>query len=476
MLKKFSIAGLILLGFIGTYVYGPALPYFYFLLSTIILICILYFLSKKSYALVFVLGTFYLSAAFTGWFQIDHDLFLLQNFFCALVIGVWIFLLRDWESVLASIESQKQKVSQDIALLREKHNARLDSLGHLERQVASLLDLFEAAKDFNECLYFDQLMDILDKRVKEQISFRALTLLVFSNQSKAGELVSKAMSVGRQNQEDKNVRTASDFEIGCACAVKEHGKVLRFNRSEEIARLNLSLESVFFPVWIFPLQVEEKMIATVIIEGADLEDFPKFELLAAQLALQVKKISLYETVKELSIIDGLTKVYVRRHFLERLEEELKRALKRKSPLSVLMLDIDHFKSYNDQFGHLVGDSTLREVASVIRENVRKVDLVARYGGEEFVIALPEIGSPANFETAERIRSAVARKHFRLYDEETKATVSVGISSFPKDLTHQDVTDFNESLMLELIQKADKALYRAKEEGRNRVVSYGQFKS
>jgi len=135
-----------------------------------------------------------------------------------------------------------------------------------------------------------------------------------------------------------------------------------------------------------------------------------------------------------------------------------------------MLDIDHFKVYNDTFGHLVGDVTLREVAKIIKESVRRVDLIARYGGEEFAIILPETTKQGGLEAAERIREAAACKRFKVYDEETRVTVSIGVASFPADMGHT-LTEYYPDIPLELLQHADQALYQAKKEGRNRVIGY-----
>ncbi len=389
------------------------------------------------------------------------------------VILLWFYYDVSWNRTLLAIESQMKKVTDDITALKSKFTTRVESLSHLEKQIVSLLDLFEAAKDFNESLYFEQLMDILDKKVREQIAFPALTLSILLFESEKSEPSVKTMSIGRPHELNLKRRLPDSLETWCIERARKERKVIRVESSSDIA-LEKQSAAVKLPLWIFPLQVEEKLIGVLTVEGCSSEDFPKYELLASQLALQVKKISLYETVKQLSIIDGLTQTYVRRHFLERFEEELKRSIKRKTPLSVLMLDIDHFKSYNDQFGHLVGDKTLQEVASVVKEHVRRVDLVARYGGEEFIVAMPDVGYPTNLETAERIRSAVARKKFRLYDEETQVTVSIGVSSFPSDLDNKSLQSYDDLLTLELIQKADKAMYKAKEEGRNRVVSFEQF--
>lgn len=341
----------------------------------------------------------------------------------------------------------------ELTELKQKHATRLESLLHLEKQVASLINLFEIARDFNECLGLKETAEILFKKVLPELSFEQAELIL-PPPDKKSESVSKIYAISRLGVEEK-----SPVEPG---SVEEQWleKTLREKTFSSGDRL-----------WLFPLITEGEFNALFMVQGSAKEDLAKFEVLASQLALQVRKVRLYEMVRELSIIDGLTGVFVRRHFLERFEEEIKRALKQNFPLSVLMLDIDHFKRYNDEFGHLVGDATLREVAQVIRANVRKVDIVARYGGEEFAVVIPETREEGALEVAERIRSAVARRAFRVYQEETKVTVSIGISVFPQDLQALVERGYDPSFLFELLQRSDRALYRAKEEGRNRVVVY-----
>ncbi len=220
--------------------------------------------------------------------------------------------------------------------------------------------------------------------------------------------------------------------------------------------------------WLFPLMSDGKLTACLVVHGANKDDLAKFEVLSAFMTLHVKKVDLYETVKELAIRDGLTGVFVRRHFVERFEEELRRSDKYGLPLAVLMLDIDHFKRYNDEYGHLAGDATLKQVASLLRESLRQVDIVARYGGEEFVMVLPETRWEGAVEVAERIRSSIARHNFKIYSQGTRVTVSIGVSLYPSGKVHMAGKNINETVET-LIHAADKALYRAKEEGRNRVI-------
>lgn len=174
--------------------------------------------------------------------------------------------------------------------------------------------------------------------------------------------------------------------------------------------------------------------------------------------LQSKRIDLYQKVLQLAITDALTGVYVRRHFLERCNEELARARHQNLSLAILMLDIDHFKDINDRFGHLVGDVVLKEIARLITSNLREIDLLARYGGEEFVIALVDTPLDMAVVVAERIRKTIETTPVYAYDETIRATISIGVAVYPKD----------SALLDGLIGAADKALYKAKQKGRNQV--------
>jgi diguanylate cyclase (GGDEF)-like protein len=181
-------------------------------------------------------------------------------------------------------------------------------------------------------------------------------------------------------------------------------------------------------------------------------------ILDSQLALQLKKVSLYESVEKLSITDGLTEIYLRRYFIDRLSEEIERSRRLKLKFSILMIDIDRFKNCNDKYGHMVGDAVLREIASIIKNNVREIDLLARYGGEEFTVLLPETGRKGALHVAERIRKACEDRLISAYDENLKFTVSIGVSVYPEDAKDSEP----------LIEKADETMYRSKQEGRNRV--------
>jgi diguanylate cyclase (GGDEF)-like protein len=172
----------------------------------------------------------------------------------------------------------------------------------------------------------------------------------------------------------------------------------------------------------------------------------------------------HEEIYRLAIIDGLTEVPNKRYLLELLARELSRSQRYHRPLSVLMFDIDRFKTINDEHGHLAGDQVLRELAGLLRAVVRAEELLARYGGEEFAVVLPECTHDSALAVAERLRSLVEQTTFAFDGVVVPVTISVGVAS----LTGSDGPE-REVAPGELLERADARLYEAKRGGRNRVA-------
>jgi len=207
-----------------------------------------------------------------------------------------------------------------------------------------------------------------------------------------------------------------------------------------------------------PLSIENKPMGYLLASGIKEEDKEKFYILAHQFLSGVKGAFLFKKVQELTIVDSLTQIFNRRYFLERFHEEMVRSKKFKYNFSFLMVDIDHFKEINDHFGHLVGDAILREATKTMKENIRQVDFMGRFGGEELSIVITETDKQEALLAGERIRKAIELKNFRVYDEDLKITISIGLSAFPDDAKEA----------MALIDKADQALYQAKQSGRNKI--------
>jgi diguanylate cyclase (GGDEF)-like protein len=168
------------------------------------------------------------------------------------------------------------------------------------------------------------------------------------------------------------------------------------------------------------------------------------------------------TLEALAITDGLTGLYNHRHFQETLEKEIRRCERESRTLSLLLLDLDHFKQYNDRFGHTEGDAALRRVAGQIMKSTRSTDMAFRYGGEEMTVLLPSCTKDQACEVAEKIRVAVSRAGQRPGRFGARVTVSIGVATFPED----------GRVARALVDMADTALYAAKAQGRDRVVLAG----
>lgn len=210
-----------------------------------------------------------------------------------------------------------------------------------------------------------------------------------------------------------------------------------------------------------PLMIRDNPIGVMNIVNKQSGRFNNDDLqialtMANQAAVVIEKARLYN----LATVDGLTGLVVRRHFQSKMEEEFRRARRYNKPLSYLMTDIDHFKKFNDTYGHQTGDAVLREVAKIVRKSVRETDIAARYGGEEFCVILPETEPEGAVQFAERLRQSVEAATFiGAQGEELKVTISIGVSSIP--FTNPETAD-------DMIKLADDSLYVCKKNGRNRV--------
>ncbi|HRK61683.1 MAG TPA: diguanylate cyclase [Candidatus Omnitrophota bacterium] len=367
---------------------------------------------------------------------------------CAAIACILFSVRRVFNARISSRSQEVEDKKRELESIQKKYESRQQSLDHLERQVASLLNLFEIARELSEAADFENLAENLSKSLSRELTFQRVSLWI-PLKSKEGEAVKFRV-----------------LDIRPSEVITKESETLN---EELLAKLEAKRQMVRDDQgWFFPAFDQNHLYAVFSIAGAEEKDLAKIEVLSSFLALLVKKISLYETIRELSIVDDLTGVFVRRHFMDRLREEIKRSQRFKTPLSLLMLDIDHFKRYNDEFGHLVGDATLKRVSEILKMNVRRVDLVGRYGGEEFIVVMPETRQKDALEVAERIRSSIARNLFKIYHVETKVTVSQGIATYDPQNSKLSPED-SAGVVDRLIQASDKCLYQAKEDGRNRVM-------
>lgn len=213
------------------------------------------------------------------------------------------------------------------------------------------------------------------------------------------------------------------------------------------------------PIGLLHLQIEKEQSASPDIEITESRQL-LITTITEHISLSLYNMKLRETLKYQAIRDPLTGLFNRRYMEETLEREMQRARRKETTVGLIMFDIDHFKRFNDTFGHAAGDTMLREIASFIKSNIRAEDIASRYGGEEFLITMPDATLKITKERAERLRQEVKKLEVKHRSQPLGAvTLSFGVSAFPKHAQKGEA----------LIKAADKALYRAKAEGRDKVV-------
>jgi len=216
-----------------------------------------------------------------------------------------------------------------------------------------------------------------------------------------------------------------------------------------------------------PLKIGAKIVGILYVDDFQPRTFPEYRLsmlrvLSSIAAMCVDNARLHFRTRKLACTDGLTGLYNHRQFKEFFEREMSRANRLSRPLSLAMLDIDDFKSFNDVYGHAIGDQVLVSVAEIINQHLRSADLPCRYGGEEFAIILPDTDQDEAIVVAERLRRVIEEESVKGLSDEIKQgiTVSIGLASYPKDGRKMEF----------LLKVADDLLYGAKRLGKNKVYN------
>lgn len=369
-------------------------------------------------------------------------------------------ITEDDKKIIASYCNQ-------VALVLE--NLKLKS--ELQEKLKNLSILVEINKAVGSTLDFEQLFEIILEKSTELAKAAQGSLMIF-DESKM-ELAIKATK-------GFNEKIVEQFRIkpgeGIAGMVLKNGKPLivkDIERDERFQKKNRPRYKTGSFISI-PLKINSRIVGVLNIsdkitgEVFSEEDLNLLLSFATHASIAIERSEYYnksEVLKKISITDPLTELLNRRYFQERLTEEIERSKRYKYPLSLIILDIDNFKNYNDKNGHLTGDEGLRITASCIRNAVRTMDVVARYGGEEFAVILPQTEKDEANIIAERIRKEVERTYYPM--EETQPggefTISLGLAAYPDDAAE----------LLELINNADKAMYAAKAQGKNRVVTFSR---
>jgi diguanylate cyclase (GGDEF)-like protein len=212
-----------------------------------------------------------------------------------------------------------------------------------------------------------------------------------------------------------------------------------------------------------PIMRKDKLLGFLNLDAAipnffETKYLNRLQALADQAAIAIENAQLFKEMEKLAITDSLTGLFNRRYFFAFAENEIERSNRYHKHLSIIMMDIDHFKKINDNFGHQTGDRVLKEIANICLAILRKVDVMCRYGGEEFTVLLPETEVADAAHAAERMCTAISSLRLKTEKGEVSVSVSIGVAEMDK----------SRSSFEKLLAAADTALYSAKEAGRNRV--------
>ncbi len=321
--------------------------------------------------------------------------------------------------------------------------------------------LYEAAKSVSGTLDLPTLLDSLVSVTCRAFGYDNGALMLVDQDS--GEL---SVSASYGHGETIGERLPPGIGItgwvartGTPLVVDDVRQDSRYHRTDQRTRSELAV----------PLIAEGKVLGVLNVESARLAAFGPRDVhmlttLASYAVIAIQNAHLYEHARRLAITDGLTELYNHRYLYETMDRVLERARRDEQPLSLIMLEIDHFKRFNDTYGHQSGDEVLRTVSTQLRRGSRPSDIVARYGGDEFMVVLPGASKASAQETAERLRRAVEAYPLILGAEViTTVTLSVGVATFPGDGHTVDA----------LVETVDRAQYMAKRSGGNKVhVAHG----
>ncbi len=332
-----------------------------------------------------------------------------------------------------------------------------------------LSGFYAAVSELNRCLRVEDVVRTLLNSTKALVNYDWGAVVLYDAVSKMNRIVA-------EESDEKAERVEKTFacapERGLVSWVVKNQTPLyytHFKNREGRTPLfpkHMRVSNLYESILLVPLHLKGETIGALAFAAVKNHAFSRsvrkmIEVTALQAAATLKNARMVDQLEQLATTDGLTGLVNHRTFQETLTEELERVGRHPAPVSLLLVDIDFFKKFNDEYGHPVGDFVLREIAQVLRHVVRKVDTVARYGGEEFAVILVNTSAIGASRMALRIVEEVGHSRFQHQGLTLRVTLSVGSSTYPDDAVSRE----------ELIERADRALYESKKTGRNRATAY-----
>ncbi len=346
-------------------------------------------------------------------------------------------------------------------LLAEEITNWRDNLEEMaSNRLNELLVLFDIVNTISQSLDLNTVLPTVLDRVLENMSVAKGTVVLVGNDGRSLDMVAQ------RGLSEESIRSITESGLGYVGDVILRNKPMRVSENEDESSGSTGLEQDnVVSALVVPISARGVVLGVLAVYSGKKDKFTDenealLAMIGNQVSVAVLNAQLYQKTLDLAQHDGLTGLANRRYLMERLKQEMDRAERYETSLSVIMLDLDKFKSFNDSYGHVKGDELLKAFAAMVRKAVRSTDIAGRYGGEEFCVVLPNTSVKGAQVIAERIRSAMEALRIPLEDGQPPVgrTASIGVAEFSsRDSIEQ------------LLSHADAALYRAKEGGRNRVV-------
>jgi len=379
------------------------------------------------------------------------------------LLGVLIYFRRHMRKISTAMDLRKQDFLEKSNLVEDEVNREWLKIESLRKKIVNYSQLKELTEKLIRSFTIDDTARALVGEVLEMFGHKDLDATLFISEPKTGHL--KIAARRTDVTEPPSVDGSDEYNTWVMKNLKplfieDISKDFRFDKDK------ISTETGFCSLMCVPLVVRESPVGILRIQSGKsqkfyTEDARLLSAVADMGAIALENAQIYERIEDLAVRDSLTSLFLRRYLIDYMENNLRHFFLKEKDIGFLMIDLDHFKQYNDRFGHTAGDIVLKTVGDILGEMFQKQEnIVCRYGGEEFAVVLPKTTKQETLKLAEDLRERIAKTGIVLRRKKTRVSVSVGAAHFPTDARNREG----------LIQKADMALYEAKRAGRNRVVA------
>lgn len=403
-----------------------------------------------------------------GRFILDTRLIWQIGIFALLSI-VLFYLMQstlDYKTQNGILKKYLKRLQQELDIEREAiKELKTESNEELLRLESFIITISDTAKQISSVLHTDELLRVILRKAVDLLGSHRCAIFRVDQGSKKLIYID---SVGYKREEIEPFGLKAGEESGLIGYAAQQGIFIsRKILNQDYAKRHITDKDKLNASFCQPIVHNQKTLAVICVGSvnADLTHEQIMRLLSILAnfgSVALANTKLVDRMREQSVRDSLTWLYNHQYFQTHMEDALNSAKREKEPLALIMIDIDYFKHFNDTYGHQAGDFVLKKAAAIFNSELRGSDIIARYGGEEFIVILPRRTIEEAYSIAERIRKIFAKTRFEFEEKDLKITLSAGVSAFRPSAGE----DVSKEL---LIKYADKALYEAKDKGRNRVI-------